>query len=94
MLLAAVDRHVLAPFADDLGNRLAAVELASQLIEVPDLEVSAELHGARIGCELAEQYSQQRALTDPVVADDPNAIAAHHPQRKVAAAAFARHSRA
>jgi hypothetical protein len=51
----SLDRDVLAALTDSFRNSLAAIELAPQLIEIADLEVRAELDGAGVRRELAEQ---------------------------------------
>src|SRR5690606_9811926 len=83
VLLASVDRDVVAAFADDVHHGLRLVDLAAELIEVRDLEIRAELHAARVGLELADQDAQQRRLSDAVVADYADTVAAHDAEREV-----------
>src|SRR5690606_17324334 len=83
MLAAAVDRDVIAAFADDVPDRLGLIDLPPHLIEIGDLEIRAELDRAVIRLDLPEQDAEQSRLADAVVTDDPDALAAHDPQRKV-----------
>lgn len=83
MLLSSLNLYVVAAFANGLGNRLRRIELASQLIEVGHLQIRAQLHGARVRGELAEQDAEQGALADPVIADDAKPITGHDSQREI-----------
>src|SRR5690606_8985756 len=83
VLPSSVDRNVLPSFADELHDRLRLVDVAAQLVEVRDLEIRAELDAPFVRRELADQYAQQRRLADAVVADDPDAVTAHDPEREV-----------
>src|SRR5690606_38629907 len=80
--ILAVDADVVAAVADHFDNGAVGVELPAQLVEVADLEVRAELHRAGIRNDLAEHDPEQRALADTVVADKPDAIAAHDLHRQ------------
>ena len=48
MTFFAVNRNVVAPVTDDLGNGLVGVQIALQLIEVSDLQIRPELDGASL----------------------------------------------
>ena len=54
------------------------------MVEISDLQVRAELDGARIRLDLAEQELDQRALADAVVTDQAEAVAAHELEVEVA----------
>src|SRR5690606_25412906 len=83
VLAATRDLHVLAALADDLGDGLRRVDLASKLVEVGRHDVRADLDGAFLGRQLAEHDPEQRALADAVVADDAEPVAAHDAQVEV-----------
>ena len=83
MPVVAVDLHVVAAVADDVGHALLGVQGLPQLAEVADLERGALLDHAVPGRDFAEQDAQQRALAHAVVAEQADPVAAHDPAGEV-----------
>ena len=82
MAFLTIDDDVVAAVAHHFGDGLGWVELLTQLVEIADFEMLAELDRTFIGFEFAKQQAQQRTLADAVVTYHADAFAAHDLDRE------------
>src|SRR4051794_38103622 len=83
MLAHAADLDPVAAVGNAVEYARLRIELLAQLIEVGDLETSAEPDGSRIGLQLAEEEAEERRLSRSIRPDESNAIAARDRRREV-----------
>ena len=72
------DLHGFIAVGNIIGHRFLIVELFAELIEIGDLQIRSQPHGAAGGSQLAQQDPQQRCFAGAVGADDADPIAPHH----------------
>ena len=83
MLPDPVDLDEIRPRVDGVGQRGLFVEGGAELVEVGHGQLGAELHGAGIGLDLAEDEFEQRGLAAAVRADQADLVAAQQAAREV-----------
>ncbi len=80
--LAADHDMVAAAAGQGFGQRRFGIEAFAVLVERRHLDIGAEPDRAAVGRVAAGQHMDQRGLAGAVRADDADAVAALHPDRK------------
>ena len=83
MLATVGGFHPLGAGADGFHQRAFRIELCAHLVEIGDLQISAQAYRARIRRERAQYQFDQRGFACAIGADESKAVAAHDAQRQI-----------